>query len=303
MGNYSEAGDFASGDTIKAENGKRTFELHLTQNGNSFTIRKSLNVSAENSVIQVEKEFKGNLSFYYDDETDEELYLYISELYDANGNCLEDFYADSNFLYGNVIYTDVNDNSKVYTVPVRTYSRDIVSDLPEAAGTYKISVELYTHVMNSGNDHVHSYGEPVFKWTNSNKNCTATFTCEDGDDVQTVACNVTSETTPATEKEDGQIVYTATAEFDGQIYTDTKTSVIPAIGSVDSGFSFGSRLKELFRKWFGGNDQPSEPDTPDNPTEPDEPTIPDEPTAPDEPATPSKPGFNFGDWIIRWWKR
>jgi len=75
----------------------------------------------------------------------------------------------------------------------------------------------------------HTYGEPVFAW-NGYDAATATFTCTDDGDVQTVDAVITSETTAATATEDGEIVYTATVEFNGIIHTDTKTEVIPATG-------------------------------------------------------------------------
>ena len=79
--------------------------------------------------------------------------------------------------------------------------------------------------------YTHSYNEPVFTWSEDNT-CTATFACVDGDDTQILACEVTSETTPATEDEAGETVYTATVIFNGKTYTDTKTVEIPAIGHV-----------------------------------------------------------------------
>lgn len=79
--------------------------------------------------------------------------------------------------------------------------------------------------------HIHLYEAPEFVWSDDNT-CTATFTCIDGDDTQTMACTVTSKTTPATEAEAGATVYTATVEFNGQTYTDTRTVEIPATGHV-----------------------------------------------------------------------
>ena len=136
----------------------------------------------------------------------------------------------------------------------------------------------------------HVYGEPVFNWTDGNDSCTATFTCANCGDVQTVNCTVTSETTEATSKKDGKIVYTAKVQFNGQIYTDTKTTVIPAKDSVDSGFSFGSAIKNWFNKWFGKDDEPSEPETEaeTEPETPEETETPSEPETPEETEKPSE---------------
>lgn len=76
-------------------------------------------------------------------------------------------------------------------------------------------------------EHEHTYSTPTFTWFNDNI-CTATFICVDGDDVQTVDCTITSITTAPTETEVGKTVYTATAEFSGQTYTNMKTIPIPA---------------------------------------------------------------------------
>ncbi|MCD8004819.1 MAG: S-layer homology domain-containing protein [Oscillospiraceae bacterium] len=65
----------------------------------------------------------------------------------------------------------------------------------------------------------HTYGEPEFEWAEDYSTCTATFTCVDEDDTQTVDCTVISETT-ATCTEDGETVYTASCEFDGETYSN-----------------------------------------------------------------------------------
>ena len=70
--------------------------------------------------------------------------------------------------------------------------------------------------------HTHEYGDPVFEWA-EDYSCKAVFTCKDKDDEQTLDCTVTSEVTDPTCTKDGETVYTATIEFDGQTYTDTKT--------------------------------------------------------------------------------
>ncbi len=76
----------------------------------------------------------------------------------------------------------------------------------------------------------HSYGDPTFNWAEDYSACTATFTCADGDDVQTVDCTVNSETTNATCTEDGQTVYTASCTFNGESYSNIITITIPATG-------------------------------------------------------------------------
>ena len=58
-----------------------------------------------------------------------------------------------------------------------------------------------------------------------------TFTCKnDETHVETVNATITSVRTEATCEEDGSVVYTATATFEGKEYTDTKTEVLEKIG-------------------------------------------------------------------------
>ncbi len=79
----------------------------------------------------------------------------------------------------------------------------------------------------------HSYGEPVWNWSEDGKSCTATFICaNDGTHKATPEVTITSKVkTTASCTEKGVTEYTATAEFDGKTYTDTKEITdIPATG-------------------------------------------------------------------------
>ena len=83
------------------------------------------------------------------------------------------------------------------------------------------------------NEHVHTWGNPVWSWTEDGKSAIATFTCEnDATHKETPGVTVTPAVkTPATCTETGVTTYTATVEFNGQIHTDTKdVADIPAIG-------------------------------------------------------------------------
>ena len=82
-----------------------------------------------------------------------------------------------------------------------------------------------------GNALGHSYSEPVWNWSADGKTCTVTFTCSnDETHKETPEVKVTSAVrTPATCTETGVTTYTATVEFNGQIYMDTKdVADIPA---------------------------------------------------------------------------
>ena len=65
----------------------------------------------------------------------------------------------------------------------------------------------------------HEYGEPTWKWAEDKASATATFVCENNEShVETVEAVVELE---LTETDDGLVnVYTATAEFNGEEYTD-----------------------------------------------------------------------------------
>ena len=79
--------------------------------------------------------------------------------------------------------------------------------------------------------HVHTWGEPVWNWAEDNLSATVTFTCtKDESHVEMPAVNVTTAKTDETCTEDGKMVYTAKAVFNGTEYTNIKTVVIPASG-------------------------------------------------------------------------
>ena len=70
----------------------------------------------------------------------------------------------------------------------------------------------------------HSWGEPVWNWSENGKNCTVTFTCtKDQSHTVSPTVKITSKVkTPATCQAKGVTTYTATAELDGKTYTSTK---------------------------------------------------------------------------------
>ncbi len=70
----------------------------------------------------------------------------------------------------------------------------------------------------------HSWGEPVWSWSEDGKNCTVTFTCtKDQSHTASPTVKITSAVkTPATCQAKGVTTYTATAELDGKTYTSTK---------------------------------------------------------------------------------
>lgn len=79
----------------------------------------------------------------------------------------------------------------------------------------------------------HDWSKVEWNWEDDCSRATATFTCaNDTSHTQKITAEITSITTEATSTEDGQTVYTATVEFNGETYTDSKTVVIPATGTA-----------------------------------------------------------------------
>ena len=70
----------------------------------------------------------------------------------------------------------------------------------------------------------HVWGEPEWNWSEDGASCKVTFTCKNNPEhKETPEADVTSEVkTPATCTEAGVTTYTATFEFNGKTYTDTK---------------------------------------------------------------------------------
>lgn len=96
-----------------------------------------------------------------------------------------------------------------------------VATVPRDGKTYTAKSEA-TAVKATG----HKYGKPEFNWTTNEAGeyvVYADFACEKGDDTQHEACNVTSAVTKEpTYTDKGVRTYTATCEFKGEKYTDTK---------------------------------------------------------------------------------
>lgn len=94
----------------------------------------------------------------------------------------------------------------------------------------KEEIELENTVLKATG---HNWGEPEWSWSEDGKTCTVTFTCEnDETHKESPEVTVTSVTkTPATCTEAGVTTYTATVEFNGKTYMDTKdVTDLPATG-------------------------------------------------------------------------
>ncbi|MDO5409034.1 MAG: transglutaminase domain-containing protein [Lachnospiraceae bacterium] len=97
---------------------------------------------------------------------------------------------------------------------------------------YPMSKEDYNGDTPEETKHTHSYGTPVFKWNEDNSRCTAVFTCSGCDSTENADCRVSSRTNEPTGTADGKTVYTATVEFNGKTYTETKEVVLASTGTT-----------------------------------------------------------------------
>ncbi|MCD8020661.1 MAG: leucine-rich repeat protein [Clostridiales bacterium] len=107
------------------------------------------------------------------------------------------------------------------------HTRDEEYDTDEFNAAYPMSDEDYP---------VHYYGSPTFSWVEDYSTCTASFTCTEGDDTQTVDCTVSTTTMEVTCTTDGQIIYTASCSFEGKRYSDEQI----IITEEATGHSYGS---------------------------------------------------------------
>ncbi len=106
----------------------------------------------------------------------------------------------------------------------------------------------------------HDYGEPVFRWSDDGKTCTATFTCgNDETHVEVLNAQVTSAVkTAPTCTEKGVTVYTAKVTFDGKDYTATlELTDIPATGHAygEPAFQWSADGKTCTVTFTCGNDE------------------------------------------------
>ena len=135
-------------------------------------------------------------------------------------------------------WTDISGaNAATYTTEATTTSmngyqyRCVVSNSAGSITSDAVSLTV--------NEHVHTWGNLVWSWSEDGKTCTVTFTCEkDENHKESPKVDVTSAVKkPATCTETGVTTYTATVEFNGNTYTDTKeVADIPATGhSYDNG--------------------------------------------------------------------
>ena len=77
----------------------------------------------------------------------------------------------------------------------------------------------------------HSYSEPTFRWAEGYEACTAERICaRDASHVWQVPCSITRKTEGESCSAPGSITYTATADFNGNVWTDSVTIHTESLG-------------------------------------------------------------------------
>ncbi len=146
-----------------------------------------------------------------------------------HGGALLGMYYEADVDYDNVLSDLV-----VTLTPIHDYDDGVVTVEPtcstpgEKTFTCKYCDDSYTEEIPATGEH--TYGDPVWTWSENHDSATATFTCIVCGDVQTVTAVVETDTTNATCGVSGEIVYTATVTFGETTYTDVQTVEIPATG-------------------------------------------------------------------------
>ena len=97
----------------------------------------------------------------------------------------------------------------------------------------------------------HVYGKPVWMWGDHYSSAAVKFSCTDCGDVQIVDASVVSRQTDATHFAAGKIVYTATALFDGETFSEAKEVAIPQIAHSAGAAVIENKVAATFDKEGG----------------------------------------------------
>jgi len=162
FGSYYYMNDVSNGDSFLVENGRRYFDIALTQDDTQFNIERSADINDENKSITVDNTFDGIIeqmpSDVYDPGSTVEIYL--NELADKNGNIMYSYYAETAPLIGYAYFTNTADETEIITIPVTSTTKSIQLQLPEKPGTYKLSVTVFTYGLldedDQNQEHTHT---------------------------------------------------------------------------------------------------------------------------------------------------
>lgn len=151
------ASSFTSGGTFKTEAGQQTLCLNLEQEDYGYRLEKNVNVTQAPVTLEVGSSFQGKISNLPQRAClpGTALSLSLAELTEKGGAALKAFTAYHNPMNGNVIFTDVNDDSRQFVMSATAASEGSVQTiLPSEEGTYRVSVQLYSYYQEKKHQHV-----------------------------------------------------------------------------------------------------------------------------------------------------
>ena len=115
---------------------------------------------------------------------------------------------------------------------------DAETMLPTEAGYVYIQEQIYNALnptLAEEEEHVHT-GTVIFTWAADNSTCKAEYVCSVCGLTETKDCLVEVEIVKQpTEEETGEAKYTASVEFFGKTYSESKTVELPKLGTPDTG--------------------------------------------------------------------
>lgn len=142
--NWRSIIDVSSGSKVKALNGLCIFNICLSCTGIPINFTRELAVGENNDCITIGNKLTGDFSASFADEyqIEDSIQFSIKDVKDSYGNNLSTYYFDSP-LSGQVIYKNVENSEKIFTVPINEYSLyDISANLPAEPGEYSVSAIL-----------------------------------------------------------------------------------------------------------------------------------------------------------------
>ncbi|SEL09050.1 transglutaminase domain-containing protein [Ruminococcus albus] len=140
---------------------------------------------------------------------------------------------------GKSIYGCYTDNGTVYAV-YKSSPND--SGTPTYSAVYDLGDEPYVPPV-----HEHSYSGATWKWSDDMSSATASFKCISCTDTQTVNAKVVSSYNSS-----GDLIYTATAQFNGKTYTDVKTVSLYTLTISEALEIVGSDRPAVNGKYYSG---------------------------------------------------
>ncbi len=148
--------NFARGKKYMTEIGNNKISATLSQGDVLFKVLSSVPLQAEGANLYFGNSFSGTLrSSRQTCMAGDKINLYLEDLRDTNGNALDYIYTyGSEKIDAVVTYSNVADSSKIYKFAVEASSENIYSvPVPEEAGEYSISVQLFTDSVGKNCEH------------------------------------------------------------------------------------------------------------------------------------------------------